>query len=70
MIDFRAVLTTLSEAGVRFIIVGGAAATAHGAGHSGRDVCCLPLIGRIAGAVVKFVSRAARKLLLEDIPRR
>jgi len=31
MTDFRALLQTLTQGGVEFIIVGGAAATAHGA---------------------------------------
>ncbi len=38
MIDFRAVLTTLTEAGVRFIIVRDAAATAHGAPRLSQDL--------------------------------
>ncbi len=38
MIDFAAVLRALSDAGVRFIIVGGAAATAHGAARLTQDL--------------------------------
>ena len=38
MIDFAAVLRTLSEAGVQFIIVGGAAATAHGSARLTLDL--------------------------------
>ena len=38
MIDFAAVLRTLSEAGVQFIIVGGAAATAHGSARLTQDL--------------------------------
>ena len=35
MIDFPALLRALHENGVRFLIVGGAAATAHGAAGGG-----------------------------------
>ena len=38
MIDFAAVLRVLTEAGVQFIIVGGAAATAHGAARLTQDL--------------------------------
>ena len=38
MIDFPAMLRTLSDAGVRFIIVGGAAATAHGSARLTQDL--------------------------------
>ena len=38
MIDFAAVLRTLAEAGVQFIIVGGAAATAHGSARLTQDL--------------------------------
>ena len=38
MIDFAAVLRSLSEAGVEFIIVGGAAATAHGSARLTQDL--------------------------------
>ncbi len=38
MIDFAGVLRALSEAGVRFIIVGGAAATAHGSARLTQDL--------------------------------
>ena len=38
MIDFAAVLRAFSEAGVRFIIVGGAAATAHGSARLTQDL--------------------------------
>lgn len=38
MIDFRGLLRSLSEAGVQFIIVGGAAATAHGAARLTQDL--------------------------------
>lgn len=38
MIDYRGLLRSLSEAGVRFIIVGGAAATAHGAARLTQDL--------------------------------
>ena len=38
MIDFAAVLRTLSDAGVQFIIVGGAAATAHGSARLTQDL--------------------------------
>ena len=38
MIDFAAVLRVLSEAGVQFIIVGGAAATAHRAARLTQDL--------------------------------
>jgi predicted nucleotidyltransferase len=38
MIDFAAVLRVLSEAGVQFIIVGGAAATAHGSARLTQDL--------------------------------
>ena len=38
MIDFAAILRVLSEAGVQFIIVGGAAATAHGAARLTQDL--------------------------------
>jgi len=38
VIDFAAVLRSLSEAGVEFIIVGGAAATAHGSARLTQDL--------------------------------
>jgi hypothetical protein len=38
MIDFPALLRTLAEAAVRFIIVGGAAATAHGSARLTQDL--------------------------------
>ena len=38
MIDFATMLRTLSDAGVRFIIVGGAAATAHGSARLTQDL--------------------------------
>ena len=38
MIDFAAILRALSEAGVEFIIVGGAAATAHGSARLTQDL--------------------------------
>ncbi len=38
MIDFPGVLRALAEQGVRFIIVGGAAATAHGAARLTQDL--------------------------------
>jgi predicted nucleotidyltransferase len=38
VIDFAAVLRLLSEAGVQFIIVGGAAATAHGSARLTQDL--------------------------------
>jgi len=38
VIDFAAVLRAFSEAGVRFIIVGGAAATAHGSARLTQDL--------------------------------
>ena len=38
MIDFAAVLRVLTDAGVRFIIVGGAAATAHGSARLTQDL--------------------------------
>lgn len=38
MIDFAAVLRALADAGVRFIIVGGAAATAHGSARLTQDL--------------------------------
>ena len=38
MIDFEAALRALVDAGVRFIIVGGAAATAHGAARLTQDL--------------------------------
>jgi len=38
VIDFRGLLRSLSEAGVQFIIVGGAAATAHGAARLTQDL--------------------------------
>ena len=38
MIDFRGLLRSLAEAGVQFIIVGGAAATAHGAARLTQDL--------------------------------
>jgi predicted nucleotidyltransferase len=38
MIDFRAALTTLTDSNVDFIIVGGAAATAHGAARLTQDL--------------------------------
>lgn len=38
MTDFRALLQTLTQAGVRFIVVGGAAATAHGSSRLTVDV--------------------------------
>jgi predicted nucleotidyltransferase len=38
VIDFAAVLRTLSDAGVEFIIVGGAAATAHGSARLTQDL--------------------------------
>jgi predicted nucleotidyltransferase len=38
MIDFRSALGALSGAGVRFVLVGGAAATAHGAARLTQDL--------------------------------
>jgi predicted nucleotidyltransferase len=38
VIDFRGLLRSLAEAGVQFIIVGGAAATAHGAARLTQDL--------------------------------
>jgi hypothetical protein len=38
MIDFPALLRVLADAGVRFIIVGGAAATAHGSARLTQDL--------------------------------
>jgi predicted nucleotidyltransferase len=38
VIDFAAVLRALADAGVRFIIVGGAAATAHGSARLTQDL--------------------------------
>jgi len=38
VIDYRGLLRALSDAGVRFIIVGGAAATAHGAARLTQDL--------------------------------
>src|SRR5437879_10831324 len=38
MTDFKAVLRTLAEAGVEFIVVGGVAATIHGSSRLTRDV--------------------------------
>jgi len=38
VIDFAAVLRALTDAGVRFIIVGGAAATAHGSARLTQDL--------------------------------
>ena len=38
MIDFPPLLRTLSDEGVEFIIVGGAAATAHGAARLTLDL--------------------------------
>lgn len=38
MIDFAAALRALTEAGVRFVIVGGAAATAHGSARLTQDL--------------------------------
>jgi predicted nucleotidyltransferase len=38
VIDYRALLRALADAGVRFIIVGGAAATAHGAARLTQDL--------------------------------
>lgn len=38
MIDFPALLRTLHDAGVRFLIVGGAAATAHGSARLTQDL--------------------------------
>jgi hypothetical protein len=38
MTDFRALLRTLADAGVEFIIVGGAAATAHGSTRLTQDL--------------------------------
>ena len=38
MTDFKALLRALTEAGVEFILVGGAAATAHGSSRLTRDV--------------------------------
>jgi predicted nucleotidyltransferase len=38
VIDFRGLLRSLSEAGVQFIIVGGAAATAHGVARLTQDL--------------------------------
>lgn len=38
MTDFEALLRTLSRAGVRFIVVGGAAATAHGSARLTNDL--------------------------------
>ena len=38
MTDFKAVLRTLAEGGVEFIVVGGVAATIHGSSRLTRDV--------------------------------
>ena len=38
MIDFPGLLRALSEAGVQYIIVGGAAATAHGSARLTQDL--------------------------------
>ena len=38
MTDFKALLRTLTEAGVEFILIGGAAATVHGSSRLTRDV--------------------------------
>jgi hypothetical protein len=38
MTDFRALLAVLSNAGVKFIVIGGAAATAHGATRLTQDI--------------------------------
>jgi hypothetical protein len=38
MTDFRALLAVLTDAGVEFLIVGGAAATAHGAARLTADL--------------------------------
>lgn len=38
MIDFKALLTALDHAGVRFILVGGVAATVHGSSRLTKDV--------------------------------
>jgi hypothetical protein len=38
MTDFRALLTALTDSGVEFLIVGGAAATAHGAARLTADL--------------------------------
>ena len=38
MTDFKALLRALSEGGVEFILIGGAAATVHGSSRLTRDV--------------------------------
>ena len=38
MTDFRALLTSLATAGVKFILVGGAAAVAHGSARLTQDL--------------------------------
>jgi len=38
MTDFKALLRTLTEGGVEFILIGGAAATVHGSSRLTRDV--------------------------------
>ena len=55
MIDFAAVLRTLSDAGVEFIIVGGAAATAHGSARLTQD---LDLVYRRDDENLRRIARA------------
>ena len=59
MIDFKAVLAALQAAGVRFILVGGAAATAHGSARLTQDLDLvyardLDNLTRLAGALAPF----------------
>lgn len=55
MIDFATLLRTLSGAGVRFIIVGGAAATAHGSARLTQD---LDLVYERSHANLERIARA------------
>jgi len=55
VIDFAAVLRTLSDAGVEFIIVGGAAATAHGSARLTQD---LDLVYRRDDENLRRIARA------------
>jgi hypothetical protein len=55
MIDFPRLLRTLSEGGVEFIIVGGAAATAHGAARLTLD---LDIVYRRTPANIERLARA------------
>jgi predicted nucleotidyltransferase len=60
VIDFAAVLRALADAGVRFIIVGGAAATAHGSARLTQDLDVVyrrdaENLRRLAGALGRVV---------------